>query len=120
MFMNSILRILMAVIFCFSQIVEVNANLWRCRSQESTFMIMVAQEKDILVQATNRVFIGISSQNARENDRSIIKQKAEKVIFTAIAIFLGTLALKMVGVFKRWVGTRFSQAFEDWRDSLYY
>ncbi|WP_341871737.1 hypothetical protein [Bartonella senegalensis] len=116
--MNSILRILMVVIFCFSQIVEVNANLWKCRSQEGIVMAMVLQEKDILFKEKNRIFIGISGQNAKENDISIIRQKAEKV--TAIALFLGTLALKMVGVFKRWVGTTFSQAFEDWRDSLYH
>ncbi|WP_208438119.1 hypothetical protein [Bartonella taylorii] len=120
MFKNHTLYILMTAIFCFSQIVEVHANLWRTRSQEGIFIAIVAQEKDTLVQTKKIFVIGSSGQNARERGRSINGKKVDKIIFTAIILFLGRLAFKAVGVLKRWAGAALSQAFEDWRDSLYH
>ncbi|EJF87604.1 hypothetical protein ME1_01206 [Bartonella vinsonii subsp. arupensis OK-94-513] len=120
MFRNSILCILITVVFLFAQIVEVNANLWKGRTQENLFIAVVAQEKDIFVQVKNRAVMSISDQNAGENYRFIIRQQIEKAVFSAIAFFLGRLALKAVRVLKRWAGAALSQAFEDWRDSLYH
>ncbi|MCZ2158433.1 hypothetical protein NPX99_03955 [Bartonella sp. 220] len=120
MFRNSILCILIAVVFLFAQIVEVNANLWKRRTQRGVFIAMVAQEKDILVQVKKRAVMRISDQNAGENRRSIIGQQIEKAVFSAIVFFLGRLAFKAVRVLKRWTGAALSQAFEDWRDSLYH
>lgn len=120
MFAKNILYILVSVIFYFSQIVEVNAKLWSDRSQENIIIPVDTQRKDIFFQRTNRVFITISGQNAGKNNKSIIEKKTEKVIFIAIAIFLGGVALKTVTVLKRWLGARFSQAFYNWRDSLYH
>lgn len=120
MFKNHILHIFMTIILCFSQILEVHANLWRAKSQEDIFIAMATQEKDALVQGEKIFVIGLSGQNARESSRSIIGKKVDKVIFTAIVFFLGRLAFKAVGVFKKWAGAALSQAFEDWRDSLYH
>ncbi len=120
MFKNHILYILMTVVFCFSQIVEVHANLWRTRSQEGIFIAMITQEKDTIVQAAKIFFIGSSGQNARESDKPIIGKKVDKIIFTAMVFLGGWLAFKVVGVLKRWAGAAFSQAFEDWSSSLYH
>ncbi len=120
MFAKNKLSILTTVILYFLSIVEVHAKIWRDRSQENIFITVGTQRKDIFCQRTNKTFITISDQSSRENGKSIIEQKVEKVIFTAIAVFLGGIALKTVTVFKRWVGARFSQAFENWRDSLYH
>ncbi|WP_317993145.1 hypothetical protein [Bartonella gliris] len=119
MFKNGTLCILITVIFCFLQIVEVNANLWRERSQDGIFIAMVIQEKDILIQASNIAVIGVSDQSTWEKGRSIIGKKVEKVIISAIAFFLESLMFKAVKFFKTWATEALSQAFENWRDSLY-
>lgn len=111
---------LMIAIFCFSQIVEVNANLRRARAQESIFITMGIQRENIFVQWTNKAFITISGQSSRENAKSISGQQVEKIIFTAIARILEKFALKTVIFLKRWLGSRVSQAFENWKDSLYH
>ncbi|MBX4336285.1 hypothetical protein [Bartonella raoultii] len=113
------LYILLAVIFCFSKIIEVNANLWKGRAQESVFVTMGAQRNKILVQGTNKAFITISDQSTRENTKSIIGQIVKKAILFGIDLVLEKISLKAVTFFKRWVEARFSQSFYNWRDSLY-
>ncbi|WP_208436060.1 hypothetical protein [Bartonella phoceensis] len=120
MFKNSTLRILMTVVFCFLQVVEINANLWRGNFQEDIFIAMVAQEKDIFVQATNQAFISVSGQNTSRRDGSIIGPKAEKTIFIAISLFLGKIAFKTFEVLKKRAADALFRAFENWRDSLYH
>ncbi|EJF75926.1 hypothetical protein HWV54_00295 [Bartonella alsatica] len=120
MILHNILRILMTVIFCLSQIIEVNANLLRCRSQERESITTIAQKKDIFIQTNNIVFFNVSGQSARENSKAIIRAMVEKIVFTGIALFLEKLMFKTVGIFKRWAGAALSQAFEDWRKLFYY
>ncbi|WP_273760334.1 hypothetical protein [Bartonella sp. ML70XJBT.G] len=114
------LSILTSIILYFLSVVEGNAKIWWERSQENIFITVGPQRKDIFFQKTNGAFIIISGQSAGENGQSITEKKGEKVIFTAIAVFLGGIALKTVAVLKRWVSARFSQAFYNWRDSLYH
>ncbi|WP_144756047.1 MULTISPECIES: hypothetical protein [Bartonella] len=116
---NNALYILMTTIFCFSQIVEVNMQLWRDRIQESVFVAMDVQRNNILVQGTNKAFIAISDQNIRENTKSIIGKMFEKVLLFGIDFVLGKVTLKAVSFLKRWAEARFSQAFADWKASLY-
>ncbi|AFR26363.1 hypothetical protein RM11_0635 [Bartonella quintana RM-11] len=106
------------LIFCFSQIMEVNANLWRGRLQDGVFMTMVVQEKDMLVQVrmTNMDIVRISDKNSREKDRSPI---IEKVMIATIALFIEKFIFRVGVFFKRWAESALSQAFQNWRASLY-
>ncbi|MBB5074059.1 Kef-type K+ transport system membrane component KefB [Bartonella callosciuri] len=106
----------MAVVFCFSQIIEVNANILRAKSQEGIFLAMVAQEKDTLCQATNTAIVAISDKSTRENSKSIIQRNIKKVIFFAVVFFLGRYAFNML---KKWAGNAYYQGVEDWKSSLY-
>ncbi|WP_375649856.1 hypothetical protein [Bartonella sp. OT172YNZD] len=117
---NRLLCILMAIIVCFTQIVEVHANFWRGRSQQDGFITIGAQEKDIFVQLTRGVIMSVSGQRSEKNSRSLVVPKVEKMIFAAVALLLGKLVFKAAGVFKRWVGAKISYAFEEWRVSLYH
>ncbi|GAA5109321.1 hypothetical protein [Bartonella jaculi] len=121
MFKNNILYILITIIFCFSQIVEVNEKLWKSRSQENIFTAMLAYNKDIIVQTKDMVVIRISNQNAGEKNRSIMRENIKKSLINAtMAVVLGELMLKAGSWFKRWAVTKLSKSFENWRDSLYH
>ncbi|WP_375635864.1 MULTISPECIES: hypothetical protein [unclassified Bartonella] len=117
---NRLLCILMAIIVCFSQIVEAHANFWRGRSQQGGFIAIWVQEKDIFVQVTRGAIMNVSDQRSGNNSRSLVGPKVEKMIFAAVALLLGKLVFKAAGVFKRWAGAKISHAFEEWRDSLYH
>ncbi|MGF7157812.1 hypothetical protein [Bartonella heixiaziensis] len=114
MFKSNILCIFITVIFCFLQIVEVNANLGRSRSQESLFIATTSHEKDILVETKNMVIIRISNQNTIEKGGSTIREKVKKgVMIATITFLLGKLALKGVIWFERWAIETLSKAFQD-------
>ncbi|WP_330167735.1 hypothetical protein [Bartonella grahamii] len=117
---NRLLCILMAIIVCFSQIVEAHANLARERSQQGGFIAIWAQEKDIFVQVTRGVIMNVSGQRSGKNSCSLVGPKVEKMIFIAVGLLLGKLVFKAAGVFKRGVGAKISHAFENWRDSYYH
>ncbi|UNE54772.1 hypothetical protein [Bartonella machadoae] len=105
------------ITFIFFTNMEINASLWKDRSKEDLFIAMIAQEKDT-IQKNNINIFNISGQNNIEKNRCIIEQK--KDTFTAIVLFLRNYVLKTVRVLKKWVGAKFSQTFENWRDSLYH
>ncbi|GAA4661045.1 hypothetical protein [Bartonella pachyuromydis] len=116
---NNILCIIITAIFCFSQTIEVNAKLWACRSQESIFVTMDTQKKNILVQGTDSAFTTTSDQSAQEDNKFTIREKVKTITFATIAAFLGVFALKTITVLKKWVDLRFSQAFYNWQSSLF-
>lgn len=119
MSMNNVLRILITVIFCFSQIIEVNANLWRKKFQEEIFTVVVTQNKEIFVQATNRAFVDVAGKIAEEKRGVFIGSKIKKVFFVATVILLGKLASKTVGVLKKWAGDAIDRAIINLRNSYY-
>ncbi|WP_074380741.1 hypothetical protein [Bartonella doshiae] len=115
MFKSNILCIFITVIFCFLQIVKVNANLGRSRSQESLFIATTSHEKDILVETKNMVIIRISDQNTIEKSGSTIGEKVKKgVMIATITFFLAKLALKGAILFETWAIETISKAFNDW------
>ncbi|MET3590308.1 hypothetical protein ABID23_001413 [Bartonella silvatica] len=104
MFISRILPILITVVFSFSQIIEVNASLWRGRSQESILFGIVKQEKEIPTQTKNKVLINISDHIVRENNRAFIGPKVKKAIFIVMTFLFGKLAIKAVEVLKKKAG----------------
>ncbi|EJF80597.1 hypothetical protein MCO_00111 [Bartonella sp. DB5-6] len=121
MFKNHTLCILMTTVFCFLQIVEVNENFWRVRSQEGVLIAMVVQEKDISVQETNMIAVGILDKSAREKSESTtIRKEFKKAVTTTMTIFLRSFVLKTFRFLKIWVGEILSQAYGEWQVSLYH
>ncbi|MET3560288.1 hypothetical protein ABID39_000980 [Bartonella japonica] len=119
MFINSILRIFITVIFCFSQTIQVHANLWRKKSQEEIFTVVVAQNKEIPVQVINKAFVDVSGKISEEKRGVFTGSNIEKVVFIAIGILLGKLASKTVGILKRWAGDAIYRAIINCRDAYY-
>ncbi|EJF86062.1 hypothetical protein [Bartonella rattimassiliensis] len=117
---NRLLCVLIIFIICFSQIIEVRANLSRGRFQQDRFIAIKALEKDVCVQITRRAVMSISGQRSGENSRSLIGLTVEKMISTVVTFFVGKLVFKAVRVFKTWAGAKLSRSFEEWRTSLYH
>ncbi|WP_273758272.1 hypothetical protein [Bartonella sp. AU55XJBT] len=120
MFKSTRLCILTTTLFCFSQILEVHANFRIGSFPEDIFIIMVAQEKELLVSAKNKSFSNISGQTPRGKERDIIGPTVKDAIFTVYFFFIGKLVVKAVGVLRRWAVDTLSHTFKNWRDSLYH
>lgn len=120
MFKSARLCVLITVLFCFLQILEVHANFRRGRFSEDVFIMIVAQEKKPLVSAENKGLIPISGRTPRGKVDAIIGPTVKDAIFTVYFFFIGKLVVRAVGVLKRWAVDTLSHTFESWRDSYYH
>ncbi|PIT68631.1 hypothetical protein [Bartonella tribocorum] len=116
---NRLLCILMATVICFSQIMEVRANLSRGRSQQVGFVTMRTPERDIFVHGTGGVIVNISGQRSEKNSCSFIMPMVEKIIFTVVTFLLGKLMFKVIEVLKIWAGDKLSQSFKEGQNLSY-
>ncbi|WP_019223688.1 hypothetical protein [Bartonella rattaustraliani] len=118
--MNRILRILITIIFCFSQIGEVNANLGRDKSQERGFGVMVLQKQGPYFQAIKRTFVGIAGQFSEKNGGVFLVSIVDKTVFVAIVVALGAVAFKSARFIRKWIADAIYRALTNKQNSLYH
>ncbi|WP_208442126.1 hypothetical protein [Bartonella raoultii] len=87
MFKSTRLCILITILFCFLQTLEVHANFRRGSFREKIFIMMTAQDKEPLISAKNKDFINISGKTPRGKKGTVIGQTVKDAIFTVYFFF---------------------------------